>query len=104
MLIHVGKDLQPHLQEPEDLRSFKLVIEAQHWQLNAIRAAFAPAGKVEDEKIAWVKESWLRSQAPTRDDPAWQEGFRKMVDYAKSKGWVDPMSGAIRAHIEWKKE
>jgi hypothetical protein len=34
------------------------------------------------------------------DDEAWLAGYRQMIDYAASKGWIDPASNAIRAHVE----
>ena len=33
------------------------------------------------------------------DDPAWKSQLAGMVEYARSKGWVND-AGAIRAHIE----
>ena len=101
MLIRIGRDQQPRLEQPEDLRSFKLVIDAEKSTLAPIQAAFSKAGRIENSEIAWVSETWLRAESPLRDDPKWLEGFGKMVEYAKTKGWVHPTDGTIRAHIEW---
>lgn len=34
------------------------------------------------------------------DDEAWLTGYRRMIDYAASKGWMDGETDAIRAHVE----
>lgn len=100
MLIRIGRDAVPHLEEPDNFRGFKVVIDAERAELPQLKAGFAPAGRIDNEEHAWVTESWLRAQAPMRDDPAWQDGLRKMLDYATSKGWMGA-DGLIRAHIEW---
>jgi hypothetical protein len=38
--------------------------------------------------------------AADRVGPAWSEDFRKMIDYAASKGWVDENVTRVRAHLE----
>lgn len=101
MLIRLGRDHHPRLEQPEDLRAFKLVIDAGKSELGSLQAAFSKAGRIESEQIAWVSEAWLRTESPLHDDPKWLEGFGKMVEYAKSKGWMHPTDGTIRAHIEW---
>jgi hypothetical protein len=51
-------------------------------------------------EFAWVAESALRNWPELAGNPQWQSGLDAMVGYAASKGWVDPVSGRIRAHIE----
>ena len=53
-----------------------------------------------EDGYAWVSEVALREWPETANDPAWRAGLDKMVAYAASKGWFDPASGRIRAHIE----
>ena len=89
----------PRLQEADNFKGFKVTIAGDKSALAALQAGFAPAGKLENEQHAWVREDWLRANAPMASDPAWQDGLRKMLDYAKSKGWVG--SDGIRAHVEW---
>jgi hypothetical protein len=31
---------------------------------------------------------------------AWNAGYRKMIDYAATKGWIDVSTNSIRAHVE----
>ena len=68
------------LHEPDDLRSFKVVVRpAEH---------------------AYVSPATVRELAAARaEDPAWVEQFDGMVAYAQSKGWVRD-DGAIRAHVD----
>ena len=69
MLIRVGRDSQPHLEQPEDLRAFKLVIDADKSALPSLKAGFIKAGEIENDQFAWVSESWLRSVSPLRCIP-----------------------------------
>lgn len=99
MEIRILKDLVARLDEPENLREFKVVAESAKGSIAHVGQALTAAGAgVIDAGHAWISEQWLRTQG---GDAAWQEGLGKMIDYARSKNWVDEV-GRIRAHIEWK--
>ena len=99
MQIRILKDLKTRLEDPDNLRDFKVVADSAKDSLDQVGAALAAAGAgIIDAGHAWISERWLRAQ---NGDAAWQEGLGKVVDYARSKGWVDE-NGRIRAHIEWK--
>ncbi len=99
MEIRILKDLKTRLEDPDNLREFKVVAETAKDSLEHVGQALTAAGAgVIDATHAWISEQWLRAQ---NGDAAWQDGLGKVVDYAKSKGWVDD-KGHIRAHIEWK--
>ena len=68
------------LQEPEDLKSFRLVVRS------AEHASVAP-------------EELLRLAGSRADAPDWRQQFEAMVEYARAEGWVRE-DGAIRAHVE----
>jgi len=52
-----------------------------------------------DGQHAWIEPDWLREQAgPLAEDAGWQSGFSAMIDFARSKGWLDEQ-GRIRAHV-----
>jgi len=63
-----------------------------------------PAGASEavtfDAGFAWVSEAHLRGWPPLAGDQAWQVGLSAMLAFARTKGWIDPATGRIRAHIE----
>jgi hypothetical protein len=98
MFIHVSRDLKVALEEPQDFKRFKLVIDAMRSDQAKIDAALAGIATVSVEGHAWVSEDWLRR----RDSAAtWQDGLTAMIGVAKKYGWVDEQKKAIRAHIEW---
>jgi hypothetical protein len=43
----------------------------------------------------------VRRLAAGRVGPAWDDDLAAMLDAARSHGWLDTASHAIRAHIEW---
>jgi hypothetical protein len=97
MFIHVAEDFAVTLEESQDFKKFKLVIDAARDD-----AKLAPAlngvATIDREGHAWVSEAWLRG----RDSAAaWQDGLSAMIAVAKKYGWVDEGKKAVRAHIEW---
>ncbi len=99
MQIRILSDLKTRLEDPDNLKDFKVVADTAKDSLSHVGEAPKTAGAgVVDASHAWISEQWLRAQG---GDAAWQTGFGKVVDYAKSKGRVDE-NGHIRAHIEWK--
>ncbi len=42
----------------------------------------------------------LAAQALGHVDEQWEAGFRSMLEYAASKGWVTD-DGSVQAHVEW---
>lgn len=98
MFIHVRHDLSVALEEPQDFKRFKLVMDATRDDMTTLAAALAGVATLSPEGHAWVSEAWLR-----RRDPAawWQEGLTAMIAVAKKYGWVDERAKTIRAHIEW---
>lgn len=53
---------------------------------------------LDDEHVV-VGEKALRAMAGSLgSDPVWLKGFRVMLSYASSKGWVDD-NGNIRIHV-----
>jgi hypothetical protein len=74
-------EVQPQLaamRDPDDFTSLSVVVPQHVW---ITRAEF--------ERLAGDRAG----------DPAWREGFERMLAYAASKGWTDE-SGAVRAHVE----
>lgn len=100
MEIRILQDLKTRLDDPDNFRDFKIVAETAKDRLEDIGAALKESGAgAVDGAHAWISEAWLR--ANKSGSGAWEEGFGKMLDYAKSKGWLDA-DGRIRAHVEWK--
>jgi hypothetical protein len=38
--------------------------------------------------------------AVDRVGPGWSDDFRKMIEYAASKGWTDEEGTRVRAHVD----
>ncbi len=99
MHIRILPNHKIHLEDHDNLKDFKVVCEGAKDSLSHVGEALSAAGAgIADAGHAWISEQWLRAQV---GDAAWQAGLTKVVDYARSKGWVDE-NGHIRAHIEWK--
>jgi len=58
------------------------------------------AGRLADDgEHAMIEIGWVR-QAAVGVGPDWDQDFGAMLDFARTKGWIDEGSGAIVAHIE----
>jgi hypothetical protein len=58
------------------------------------------AGSLADDgEHALIEIGWVR-QAARGVGPDWDQDFGGMLDYARTKGWIDEGSGAIVAHLE----
>jgi hypothetical protein len=93
MFIKVASEGGPSLEDAGNFKAFKVVSEIP---LEAAAPLLAGVGRVDGTHI-WVDPAWLKANGP--DDAGWQTGLAKMLDYAKTAGWVDD-AGAVRAHIE----
>ena len=58
------------------------------------------AGRLADDgEHALIEIGWVR-RAAVSVGPSWDEDFGAMLDYARTKGWIDEGAGAIVAHLE----
>jgi hypothetical protein len=97
MIVAVSEDGGVVLREADDLKAFKVMATCKEAELARL---LAPAGDLDGAGHAWIRRDWLvRNGRP--DDPAWLEGFDKMLAYAKDKGWVDAARDSVRAHVEY---
>lgn len=101
MFINVT-DAAVELAEPEDFNSFKIVVQGTAADLPCTRKSLAGIAEFPDSTTAWVSADALRDWPTVRDIPAWQQGLATMIEKARLHGWIDPQSGAIKAHVEWR--
>lgn len=99
MYVKVAPSLHISLEEETDCGSFEMRVYAQDRQ--AIAVALADIGITIDGDHCWVPPQWLVEQSRLAGDLEWQKAFAAMLAYAKSKGWMNELTGAVRAHIEW---
>ena len=89
------------LEDRDNFRAFKLVVEGGPARLEQARRALSGTAEIPDQSIAWIYEQALRQRPEVVGDAAWQSNLGTMIEKAKPHGWVDEAKKAIRAHIEW---
>jgi hypothetical protein len=101
MFIKVSADGNVALQERDNFRAFKLVVEGTPAGLDAARSALAGFAELPDQSTAWVYQAALRHRPEVAQDVAWQRQLSAMIEKARPHGWIDDERKAIKAHIEW---
>jgi hypothetical protein len=94
--LSLGAD-RARLLDPEDLTTFAVVLEDD---ADPSPEALAAGGVLGLGDHAWVRTDALRRLAGPVATPEWEDGFAAMLDYARSRGWVDDEHGAVRGHVE----
>jgi hypothetical protein len=100
--VYLLADLRTHtfdLMQPSDCRSFSVRVIGQG-DLNDLAQTLDECGVVEGDHV-WVDVDVVRRLALFSTAQGWDADFAGMVDYARTKGWLDDDGGRIRAHIEW---
>jgi hypothetical protein len=89
------------LEEPDDTKRFHVVVVGgTDWGLVFGALVDAAAGRLESDD-AFITIDAARRMAAGRVGPEWDEKFAAMLEYARSKGWIDEGGYSIRAHVEW---
>ena len=101
MFIKLTADRRVLLEERDNFRAFKLVVEGRREDLDAVRRALAGTAELPDADTAWVSEKALREWPEVKQDASWQAALTGMIDKAKPHGWIDEQRAAIKAHVEW---
>lgn len=102
MFIKLTADRNILLEDRDNFRAFKLVIEGRPEDLAAVRTALAGTADLPDANTAWVLEKALREWPEVELDTEWQAALTGMIDMARPHGWIDADRGAIKAHVEWR--
>ena len=88
------------LEQPDVLTQFH--VSASGGDLDAVVAALGAHGRAADAPDhVFIAIASVREWAVGRVDESWEAGFQKMLDYARSKGWLDESGTHIQAHLEW---
>lgn len=87
------------LEQPDDFTAFHVAVAGGAVSDDRLAAALAPHGRLEDDH-AWVEVEAVRALAGEAATAEWQTAFDAMLDYARSKGYLDESGDAIRAHLE----
>ncbi|MDB5829980.1 MAG: hypothetical protein JWQ73_4200 [Variovorax sp.] len=89
------------LQEPDDFKAFKVVVDGDESQFAQVSQDFARIATFDGPGTAWVAQAALRALGAQGRDPAWSTALDAMVEKARPHGWIDAGTGAIKAHVEW---
>jgi hypothetical protein len=101
MFVKVAADGRVTLEDKDNFRAFKLVVEGSPAAVASAKSALAGKAELVDEKTAWISEAALRQWPGVAQDAAWQSSLGAMIEKARPHGWIDDTRKAIRAHIEW---
>ena len=101
MFVKLGIDGTVSLEDRDNFRAFKLVVEGAPKRLDQARRALANIAEIEDETHAWIYEQALRQRPEVAGNNTWQTNLGAMIEKAKPHGWIDEQKKAIKAHIEW---
>jgi hypothetical protein len=101
MFVKVAADGGVSLEDRDNFRAYKLVVEGAPARLDQARRALAGTAEIPDQSHAWIYEQSLRQRPEIAGNAAWQSNLGAMIEKAKPHGWVDEAKKAIRAHIEW---
>jgi hypothetical protein len=83
------------LVDGENFRAFAVVVEGADVDLGG---ALEGVGAVDGEYV-WLDPEAVRGLAGEAAGPEWLAQFDGMIEFARSKGWVDG-AGRVRAHVE----
>jgi len=100
MIIAVGHDDRPELVAAMDFGTFKVSVPWVVRDAGRLARAFTGIGEVDGTEYVWIDKDALDALGPP-NDPLWREGLSRMLHVAETHGWVEPASGAVRAHVEW---
>ncbi len=99
-------DLGPYppevsLEEPDDTGRFHVTVRGGTDRALVFGALVdAAAGRLDGDE-AWITVDAIRRLAGSQVGPDWETAFEAMLDYARSKGWLDETTHAVQAHVEW---
>ena len=102
MELHLHADDRLTLEDPENFRAFKLVVEQPRANFAHVREVLAGTILLSDADTAWVSELGLRALSGHPGDHAWHKKLAEMIEKAKPHGWIDEANQAIKAHVEWR--
>jgi hypothetical protein len=101
MFVKLTADRRVVLDDRDNFRAFKLVVEGRREDIDLVRSALAGTAELPDADTAWISQAALRSRPQVAQDATWQQSFAAMIEKARPHGWIDDARAAIKAHVEW---
>ncbi|KAA8735060.1 hypothetical protein F4V57_04715 [Acinetobacter qingfengensis] len=89
-----NKDLGLRLDDVENFKSFKFILEGFH---------VGEQPEITDFQYENADHVWILPEQVKRfsSSEQWLSDFNQMLQGAKKYGWIHPETNAIKAHIEW---
>lgn len=101
MFLKLNAAGQLQLEDRDNFRAFKLVVEGDRGRLDEVRRALGDKAELPDAETAWIFEHTLRRWPDVANDATWQQNLSAMIEKARPHGWIDDARKAIKAHVEW---
>jgi len=92
-----AESARARLAEPDDFTAFKVVLRDSG---PSVAERVEAIGVARLDEHAWVRVDALRELAGASATPEWEESLASMLEFARSRGWVDDELDSIRAHVE----
>lgn len=102
MILNISKDGNLALDEPADLKRFKVVVHAKAESYATIASSDIAGVRFHDANTAWIKNDTLIELSPLSADTTWRSSFDRMLAFSRTKGWLSPDGLEVQGHVEWK--
>lgn len=94
----VVTDDSVELVDAEDCKAFHVEVRGDA-DVAAVLDESGAGTLAADGEHAHIDIGWVRQHA-TGTGPDWEQDFAGMLDFARTKGWIDEGDSAIVAHLE----
>jgi hypothetical protein len=101
MMVEIDRFGKAMLRDPDNFSELKAVAQAPAVPDDFKGIDLPEVATACDPEHIWLRSDWLEDRSGAKHEPGRLQTFRKMVEYARNKGWVDD-AGGIRAH--WQRE
>lgn len=88
------------LAEPEDCKRFSVVVSGGDTEALGAALTGQEIGRLLPSGDVMVDIGAVRRMAEGRVPTGWDDDFTGMLEYARSKGWLDETGTSIQAHVE----
>jgi hypothetical protein len=100
MIVEISEGTKPVIKDPSDLQSLEVSVTGPELASGTLLAALGAVAHRIDADHVWLSLDWLRENGGRNQPPEWFDRFDAMCAYARGKGWAEPESRSLRAHLE----
>ncbi|MET4575417.1 hypothetical protein [Ottowia thiooxydans] len=99
MIVHLNAAGQLFLAEQNDFKRLHCAFPRLK-KAPDLRGQLGDFVELEGTEAAWISLDWMRRQA-VEPRAAWLFELDRMIDWAKTRGWVSPDDQRVKAHVIW---